>query len=507
MRKTTKALAILFVLSLVSAQLFAQLAVSITHTNVTCNGGTNGVAVATPSGGTGSYSYSWTPAGGTAATASSLAAGNYTVTLTDTIGTGPATATLYAQDFEGTHGWTLNVVTGTQGTDPNYWTVSAAEGGVLPPGCGVANNGNKTLHVTAVMSPSGAVYDAGGLCGVWTCPQSDSRAESPAFSTLTYTGTTLEFDFISYGSGLDDNASVWYDSGSGWTMISASIKSLLCGGGQGTWTHYTSALPASCDNNAAVKVGIRWVNNDDGVGTDPSIAINNVVVTGVNGSVPVVQTATATVTITEPAAIASSQTVTLCPGDTLVVGSSNYTSAGTYTNVLAAQNGCDSTVTSNLSFYAAVDTSVTVNANVITANAASATYQWIDCGNGNAPIPGETNQTYTASANGDYAVIVTANGCSDTSACVNINTTGLAKGGAHASVSVYPNPAGECITILATDVSVLAVAIFDVNGRCVFQKNIANRTRIDVAALECGVYTLTAKAGERVINRKLIIVR
>ncbi|NIG54207.1 YDG domain-containing protein [Chitinophaga sp. Cy-1792] len=51
--------------------------------NVTCNGGSNGIADVTVSGGTPNYTYSWTPSGGTAARASGLAAGDYTCTITD----------------------------------------------------------------------------------------------------------------------------------------------------------------------------------------------------------------------------------------------------------------------------------------------------------------------------------------------------------------------------------------------------------------------------------------
>jgi len=52
-------------------------------TNVTCNGGANGTASVTATGGTGSYTYLWTPSGGSAATAAGLTAGNYTVTVKD----------------------------------------------------------------------------------------------------------------------------------------------------------------------------------------------------------------------------------------------------------------------------------------------------------------------------------------------------------------------------------------------------------------------------------------
>ncbi|MDR6969397.1 hypothetical protein J2X31_003428, partial [Flavobacterium arsenatis] len=56
------------------------------QTDVSCNGGSNGTASVVASGGTGSYTYSWSPSGGTAATASGLSSGNYTVTITDANG-------------------------------------------------------------------------------------------------------------------------------------------------------------------------------------------------------------------------------------------------------------------------------------------------------------------------------------------------------------------------------------------------------------------------------------
>ncbi|MFN8276109.1 MAG: gliding motility-associated C-terminal domain-containing protein [Chitinophagales bacterium] len=51
--------------------------------NPTCYDGTNGAATANPSGGTGNYTYLWTPTGQQTATASGLHSGNYTVVVTD----------------------------------------------------------------------------------------------------------------------------------------------------------------------------------------------------------------------------------------------------------------------------------------------------------------------------------------------------------------------------------------------------------------------------------------
>ncbi len=61
----------------------------------------------------------------------------------------------------------------------------------------------------------------------------------------------------------------------------------------------------------------------------------------------------------------------------------------------------------------------------LTADQNNATYQWIDCDNNNAPISGETNQSYTPTVTGNYAVEVTVNGCTSVSECILVDFTGV----------------------------------------------------------------------------------
>lgn len=61
----------------------ASLAVSFTQTNVTCLGGNDGSATATIVGGTGPFTYSWSPSGSTANNATGLTAGTHVLTITD----------------------------------------------------------------------------------------------------------------------------------------------------------------------------------------------------------------------------------------------------------------------------------------------------------------------------------------------------------------------------------------------------------------------------------------
>ncbi|MNK41706.1 hypothetical protein D3C87_603770 [compost metagenome] len=57
--------------------------ISATITNVSCNGEDDGSATVSVTGGSGTYSYAWSPSGGSEATATGLAAGDYIVTVSD----------------------------------------------------------------------------------------------------------------------------------------------------------------------------------------------------------------------------------------------------------------------------------------------------------------------------------------------------------------------------------------------------------------------------------------
>ncbi|MBN8697436.1 MAG: hypothetical protein J0L87_12970, partial [Bacteroidetes bacterium] len=190
----------------------------------------------------------------------------------------------YTENFStGGAGWSLAVSTGANGADPNFFNVSANEGGGITPNlgapasCGVANNGNNTMHITSVFNPTGgAAYDAGGLCGILFCPLTNVRAESPTINCTGQTSISVNFNYIEGGQGTSDDATLWYFDGTTWTQIDNMPKTLTGCGGQGLWTSRTVALPASANNNPLVKIGFKWVNNDDGAGSDPSFAVDDI---------------------------------------------------------------------------------------------------------------------------------------------------------------------------------------------------------------------------------------
>jgi len=127
----------------------------------------------------------------------------------------------------------------------------------------------------------------------------------------------------------------------------------------------------------------------------------------------------------------------------------------------------------------AVDASTNRVDDIITANNAAATsYQWVDCNNSNAPIPTEANQSFTATAVGSYAVEVTQNGCTVTSACVNIATLGVFDDVFGAGIKLYPNPTTGNFT-LSFDESMndTTVTIVNIIGKEVYAiQNVNNKT-------------------------------
>lgn len=135
-----------------------------------------------------------------------------------------------------------------------------------------------------------------------------------------------------------------------------------------------------------------------------------------------------------------------CVSYTSPSGNYIWTISGTYQDTIPNSAGCDSIITIDLTIIP-VDISVTNLSPVLTANAASATYQWLDCNNSFAPISGEISQSFTATVDGDYAVEIIQNGCTDTSACISVTGTGIFKNDFGHALLVYPNPTKGKVTI------------------------------------------------------------
>ena len=163
------------------------------------------------------------------------------------------------------------------GSLPNLWYVSCQEQGYMTGTCGADCTGpaglGSTLHIgsaTGLGGDMGASYFAGPGGGA-----TNRRAESPTINCSGHSNITLSFYYIENGDAANDDGSVYYYDGTTWALLLNTAKTTVCSGGQGQWAHASIALPASANNNPNVKIGFLWVNNADGIGTDPSYAIDS----------------------------------------------------------------------------------------------------------------------------------------------------------------------------------------------------------------------------------------
>lgn len=109
------------------------------------------------------------------------------------------------------------------------------------------------------------------------------------------------------------------------------------------------------------------------------------------------------------------------------VNGQSYTIPGFFTETYTGVNGCDSLVHLNLFLWSDATATITDNGDgTLTANGGSE-YQWLDCNNNYAEIMGETGSTFTPTANGSYAVVVSEFGqlCPDTSDCFMVTNVGI----------------------------------------------------------------------------------
>ena len=129
-------------------------------------------------------------------------------------------------------------------------------------------------------------------------------------------------------------------------------------------------------------------------------------------------------------------------------GQFTWVENGTYVDVLINEAGCDSLLTIHLMF-ADIDSSVVIipELNLLMAAEPDAMYQWVDCFNNYAFIDGATAQEFTAEASGQYAVILTKDGCVDTSSCVEL-ITDVSLPDPPAGFHVFPNPFQQDLNIL-----------------------------------------------------------
>lgn len=197
----------------------------------------------------------------------------------------------------------------------------------------------------------------------------------------------------------------------------------------------------------------------------------------------------------------ATDTQVACDYYTWIDGNTYSESNNTATYTLENVAGCDSIVTLNLTINP-VDVTLTNTSSTATANQSGASYQWVDCDHGNATISDQTNQSFTPTTNGNYAVEVTYNGCSGISDCVLMLPVGISEENDKTDFTVFPNPSNGLFTIETNEQGTNQYHVYDATGKLTLSgTNTSPRFSIDISHLPDGMYLLKMNDTTKVLSK------
>jgi photosystem II stability/assembly factor-like uncharacterized protein len=217
--------------------------------------------------------------------------------------------------------------------------------------------------------------------------------------------------------------------------------------------------------------------------------------------------------------------ITVCQGESITVnasGASQYVwnapftvpnglpftpPVGTHTLSVTGTdtNGCSDQDTLQLIIMSSPTAAATINNSSILESNTASTYQWIDCSN-ETTIAEATNQLFTPSANGVYAVVVTNNSaCIDTSDCVTYSLVGI-NDLPDGMVAIYPNPSHDFVMLSVTKEMIgEEIEITGTMGELVYTTTILQQEqKIDLSTYASGIYYLAFKKDATTKKHKLI---
>lgn len=428
-------------------------AVSLSVTNVSCNGGSNGVVSSSASGGTPPYTYQWSNNRNTVAI-NGLPVGTYSVTVTDANGCTTAASTTISQ--------------------PTALSLATSS---TPSVCGNSNG-------TATVTPSGG---AGGYLYQWS-----GGANTATISGLT-SGTYLVT--VTDANGCSVNTSVNVAATNNSISLTINATDVGCPGGT---DGSLEVIPTGGD----APYSYNWaggnataINGNLGAGT------YNVTVTDANGC-----STTGAGTITQPASLLVTETVTdaTCGNangaislnvsgaappysfawtPTATGASINNLTSGSYTVTITDDNGC--TYTNSYAVSNTGGPTVAISSTAASCNAGSDGTATINISGGAAPYNvlwsnAATSNTISGLSAGSYSVTVT-----DALGCVSIKTTTISQ---PAAITITVNTSGT--TCNASNGSASATA----NGGTgnVMLSWPGNVSGNSVTGLAGGNYTVTA---------------
>ncbi len=139
-------------------------------------------------------------------------------------------------------------------------------------------------------------------------------------------------------------------------------------------------------------------------------------------------------------------------------GTSSYVVTGT------DGNGCMNTDTVEVTQFQ-LDTTISLTGNTLSINNQQGTFQWIDCTT-NTSISSQTGTSYSPGVNGTYACVITNQGCTDTTDCIQVTLSNIVDMAATA-INIYPSVTTDLITISSNSPITNDITIYNMIGQII----------------------------------------
>ncbi len=196
---------------------------------------------------------------------------------------------------------------------------------------------------------------------------------------------------------------------------------------------------------------------------------------------------------------------TICPGDSLVINGQAYKNPGIYQIILPGGEGCDSSMELSLA-WRLLNTGISLSGFTLRAADSTATqYRWINCAT-NTLVSGATSRSFTATANGSYAVIITTpNGCTDTSVCLTVSGVSVEENDWAAGIRIYPNPGNTLFIDLPENSATAQICVTDLSGRMYLNETLSvGNNELNTSELARGIYLLSIESNGKKMQRRWI---
>lgn len=202
-----------------------------------------------------------------------------------------------------------------------------------------------------------------------------------------------------------------------------------------------------------------------------------------------------------PAIGSSLPDLTICDGESAMIFGNTISTAGTYYDTLTATGGCDSIVDVTLIVE---DLTFTASQNGATLSVTSANathYEWIDCSD-DSPV-GNNTTSFTATANGQYAVVVSNSACTDTSQCFTVTGIGLDEN-EELQIEAMPVPFDQMLTINGLEPGT-QLEVFNLTGSLIRTIRVDD-THVDIPTSEwpSGMYIIRATRADLINEIKVV---